>query len=219
MRMAFLALVLAGPALAATEADVDRLVRIAVGEYSNKLLVDAAKTNARPGVEISTPLRDAHHMFATEIQAPKLKGRVLYIEWRHDDAAGAISGQRVWTFNPTPDGVAMMFHTLKPSGKSILDGVTVADDKTIALTIDDLRPYPEACLIRFQPSGDGFAGENRSGQCSFPRTGAPEETFKVDAVLKFMPNLHSEQTRIWIGRADRPPAPPEDEEWIYRRIR
>lgn len=220
MRMAMLALVVAaGPALAATDADVDRLVRLAVGEFSNKPLVDAAKTKAKPGETIPEPLRDIHHMFATEVAMPKLKGRAIYVEWRHDGPAGAISGQRVWTFTPAPEGVAMMFHTLKPSGRTVLDGVVAPAAKTETVSIDDLRPYPDSCLIYFRTEAGGFVGENKPGACAFPRTGAADETFKVDAVLKFMPDLHSEQTRIWITKAGQPTPAPEDEEWIYHRIR
>jgi hypothetical protein len=218
--IAALAAFLSSSAPAATDADVERLMRIAVGEFSNKPHVEAARAKARPGEAIPEPVRDIHHMYATEVAMPKLKGRVIYVEWRHDGPEGAISGQRVWTFNPAPEGVAMMFHTLKDTGKAILNGVVAPAEKTAQVAITDLRPYPDSCLIFFQSMDGGFVGENRPGQCAFARTGAPDETFKVDAVLKFMPGFHSEKTIVWITKANEPPgAPTEDEEWVYDRIR
>ena len=216
--MIFAAMVTASPAIAATDVDVDQLLRLVAGEYSNKPLVDAATAAAKPGEQIPEWLRDVHHMYATEVAMPRLKGRAVYVEWRHDGPEGTISGQRVWTFNPSPDGVAMMFHTLKDSGKKILSGITAPDDKTQAITLDDLRPYPEPCMIYFHAEGEGFSGENRPGQCAFPRTGSPAETFKVDAVLRFRPELHSEATTIWIMKDSKDSGAPEVENWTYQRI-
>ncbi|MBM3512879.1 MAG: hypothetical protein FJX59_04100 [Alphaproteobacteria bacterium] len=217
MRMlTFLLALIGAPAPAATDAEIDRMIKLVVGEFSNRPLVDAAKAK---GAEVPEPLRDVHHMFATEVAMPKLKGRAVYVEWRHDGPAGAISGQRVWAFMPSDRGIAMMFHTLKPSGRAILDGVTAPDAKTEAVTIADLRPYPDSCLIYYRPEGGGFVGENTPGACAFPRTGSTDETFKVDAVLKFMPDFHSERTLIWITKTGQPTPAPEDEEWVYNRIR
>ncbi len=212
------ATVTASAAFAATDADLDRLLRLVAGEYSNKPLVDVATAAAKPGEQIPEWLRDVHHMYATEVAMPQLKGRAVYVEWRHDGPEGTISGQRVWTFTPSPDGAAMMFHTLKDSGKKILSGLTAPDDKTRAVTIDDLRPYPEACLIYFHADGAGFTGQNRPGQCAFPRTGSTTETFKVDAILRFSPELHSEATTIWITTDSNAAGAPEVENWTYQRI-
>jgi hypothetical protein len=215
-------LVLAMPAHAQSNANLDQLMALVIGEYSNLPQVEAAKAQSKPGAQLPEPLRDVHHMYATRVDMPKLGTHVAYIEWRHNGPTGVISGQRIWAYDAQPDGILMRFHTLKPSAKAVLSGLIQPAAKTRQIGPDDVNAYPAPCYMLLKPEGAGFAGTNLPlGGCTFPRTTGTAGTMMVDATLRFFPDYHGEKTDIlMLGLGESAAGrTPEVEDWVYQRIR
>jgi hypothetical protein len=207
------------PSNGADQAEVDVLVSLLAGEYTNLPQVRAARSVATDWDSLPVEQREIHHMFATPVDMPNIPGATVYIEWRHDNAAGAISGQRVWAYSSADEGIVMKFYTLRESARASLDGVVAPDPRTRMVTLADLRGYPEGCDIIFRASGDGFVGQNESGACSFPQRDSPD-TMKVDAVLSILPDLHGERTYMWFAPPGQEPVgDPHVEDWVYMRVR
>ncbi len=203
----------------ADESDVDALVRLLAGEYTNLPQVRAARSTTSEWDSLPVEQREVHHMFATAVDMPNIPGETVYVEWRHDNADGAISGQRVWAYTPSAAGIVMEFYTLRDGGRAILDGVITPDPRTRAITPADLRGYPEGCDIIFRASGQGFTGRNQAGACAFPQRDSPD-TMKVDAVLRIQPDLHGERTYMWFAPpGEAPTGDPHVEDWVYMRIK
>ncbi|MDX2222635.1 MAG: hypothetical protein SFV21_07805, partial [Rhodospirillaceae bacterium] len=79
------AVAFSAPAVEAeTDADVERLVTVLAGEYDSAPLVAAARARAVQGARLPRELAEAHYMFATPVDMPRLGRHVVYIEWRHD---------------------------------------------------------------------------------------------------------------------------------------
>ena len=205
------------PAERVVEIRAAALVEMLAGEYSNAGLVRDARARNPESQPLPVELREIHHMFATPVVMPHVAGETVYVEWRHDGRGGDISGQRVWTFTDTEHGVAMRFYTLHQGAVDVLSGVTAPTAATEAVSLADLRGYPEACTIFFHVEEWGFVGRNEPGLCSFPmRSG--DGVMKVDATLTISPDLHGERTEIsrtTAGAAQ--PAPVEVEDWVYLR--
>jgi hypothetical protein len=202
----------------ATDEDVAELVALLTGEYSNMPQVRAARSSAQDTGSLPVELRDVHHMFATPVDMPNVPGATVYVEWRHNDGDGDISGQRVWAYFPSERGVEMKFYTLRETGRTILNGVTAPDDKTRAITLADLRGYPEGCDIVFERSGPGYAGRNDSGACVFTQSESPN-AMKVDAYLRIMPDLRGKRTYMWFAPPGQTPSGEAHvEDWVYGRV-
>ncbi|MDX2223310.1 MAG: CpcT/CpeT family chromophore lyase, partial [Rhodospirillaceae bacterium] len=185
-------------------------------------LVAAARARAVQGARLPRELAEAHYMFATPVDMPRLGRHVVYIEWRHDRRDGPISGQRVWAFDARDDGIVMRFFTLKPAAKAVLDGLIAPDPKTAALGPDDLNGYPPPCHIVLKRSGDVFEGANAPpGGCVFPRTTVTGGTMRADAFIRFALELHREKVdmvQTGPGEALSDHAA-ETEDWIYLRVK
>jgi|GEM_PF-6761069 len=164
-------LVLAGfvfsqAAWAETSADVERLIGWTPGVYSNR---EQAAGKLPEGVTT-----EQRHLYVSRLNMPAVGAATIYLEWLSKDETGKIASQRVWSFSPEADHIAMRFYTLKDSAKKVLDGVhsaAAANSAAVAkLTLADLNPYPDNCtfILKRRTMSDGreaYEGMSGTGDC------------------------------------------------------
>lgn len=163
---AIIALLTSTLAWAETPVDVERVMGWAPGEYSNR---QQAAGKIPDGVTT-----EQRHLFVSRLNMPNVGAATIYLEWLSNDAKGKIASQRVWSFSPAADHIAMRFYTLKDSAKKVLDGVHSAakiDSVAVAnLSLADLNPYPDTCTFilkrRAMPDGrEVYEGMSGTGNC------------------------------------------------------
>jgi hypothetical protein len=80
------------------------------------------------------------------INAPRLGGEAIYLEWSAGEDAGPISRQRIWVFRPGPDGNTVMdFYTLKSPELFAGKGEEPGAFETIGPS--DLIGYGDSCAL------------------------------------------------------------------------
>jgi hypothetical protein len=153
-------------AWAETPADVERVIAWTPGEYSNR-----AQAAGKLPDGVTTEQR---HLYVSRLNMPQVGAATIYLEWLSNDETGKIASQRVWSFSPAADHIAMRFYTLKPTAKAVLDGVhktSKADAAAVAkLSLGDLNPYPDNCTFilkrRIMPDGrEAYEGMSGVGDC------------------------------------------------------
>jgi hypothetical protein len=96
------------------------------------------------------------HQFArfTVVEAPKLEGTVVYLEWRSGAAQGPISRQRIWTFRTASDGALLMdFFTF--ADPAPFAGKEAARGAFLGLEPSQLKGYGPSCTARFTRTRKG----------------------------------------------------------------
>jgi hypothetical protein len=178
--MSLLALVLAQSAAMAPS---DRLLAMLEGAYDNAAQIAAQPPEVSRTPKPGTPWLAPLNARMSEITAPALDGRVIYLQWTNAD--GTLDRQRLWTFQDADSGaVEMLFYSFKaPETFVDLDQNPAA---AMALTLDDLVAYPPGCEGRFVESTAGFTGGIDPARCTIvtQRTG---RTMAIDAHISISP--------------------------------
>lgn len=147
----------AGPARAGSDADVAALVTWMSGHFSSAQQV------------ADDPSARMRHVFATQVDMPKIPGETMYLEWHAGSADGPIDSQRIWSYEAKGDHIEMRFYTFLENADAALTGITspsnIPTEAVANLTVNDLYAYPEECVFRLYRRGDVIEGKNGTGSC------------------------------------------------------
>jgi CpeT/CpcT family (DUF1001) len=148
----------------APKAPDQQVAQLLAGTFDNKAQFAAADPAIRTAPAIGSLWLDGQIARFWRIEAPKLPGTAVYLEWRSDTANGPISRQRVWSFRLDPDGsVRMDFYAFrKPQDWA---GLGAQANGFARLSPDDLIAYPPSCAALFRKTGKDWTGRIDPAQC------------------------------------------------------
>jgi hypothetical protein len=200
----FSGMLLMQSAWAETAADVERVIGWTPGVYSNR-----EQANGKLPDGVTTEQR---HLYVSRLNMPAVGAATIYLEWLAKDEAGKIASQRVWSFSPQADHIAMRFYTLKDGAKKALDGVhsaaTADKDAVAKLTLADLNPYPDDCTFilkrRTMPDGrEAYQGMSGVGDCKIYNRAEMADMFPA-VTLRFAPGEIMEDGVFTYANSKRP---------------
>jgi hypothetical protein len=156
----------------------DQLIMTLAGHWHNRLQYDAVPATLKVAPSVSGEWLDVQHATFTKIDAPLIGTHVLYLEWRNNNAAGAISRQRIWSFRLDDAGqVRMDFY-------AFIDGAPWAGKGAESgafreLNVMQLRGYGAQCGLKFSLAANVFDGNITADECSL--TAASGRRMGIDA--------------------------------------
>lgn len=156
----------------------DFIIAALAGVWDNQVQFNAVPEALKVAPSVNGDWLDVQHASFTKIDAPLIGTHVMYLEWRNQNKAGAISRQRIWSFRIDETGqVRMDFY-------AFVDGVPWAGMGGQAgafreLKAMQLRGYGTACGLKFSLAANVFEGNITSDECSL--TAASGRRMGIDA--------------------------------------
>jgi hypothetical protein len=149
-----------------------------LGAWDTKAQFDAAPDALKitPRAGEATPWLDRQHATFVVVNAPRLTEAgetAIFLRWRSGGPDGPISRERIWVFEPGPDGgfTRMDFHTLKRPAPA--EALAAPLSAFRDLEPDDVIAYPEACKLPVTATTAGWRAAIPEDCAIVARSGRP----------------------------------------------
>lgn len=161
----------------------DAIVAALAGSWDNRAQFDAAPASLKVAPSVNGEWLDVQYARFTQVAAPAIGERVIYLEWKNGGPDGAISRQRIWSYRIDSAGVVRMDFYAFVDGKPWA-GKADTPEAFRALTTEALRGYGTACALVFVPQQSGFRGVITANECTI--TAASGRRMGIDARIELL---------------------------------
>lgn len=164
-----LALGVTMPAIAQTNADLQRLVAWFGGEWDNHEQVWQQKgdAEAKKIEKIEDPIPHTHHIFAP-VKAPKLGEHIFYVQQSSDGDLKKVYRQRIYRFSVDENEAAVKLEIFTPLDDKALLNAHLRAQQFAALDMTALKATPGCeVLWRYVAVSNEFQGTMKQDACSF----------------------------------------------------